>query len=342
MTAVALSAAPSTDLHPVPWRQLAWVAWRRYRLSLISTAALLALLAVSLIISGEHLRSAYDALKACTPTDSAKCRYLDEQFHNKYGAAGFLRPLLLLLPGILGAFVGAPLLARELETGTFRFAWTQGVGRMRWAVALIVPGAVGIAAIMVAFGALISWHQQPLIDYGISGRLEPSTFPTIGPAVAGWTLVGFALGVLAGLLWRRVVAALATAFAVWFGLAYLGSRFRAHYLSPLRTTSLDLSSRNLFVNQWWTYHGARVGQHEIDSKLESLGANVNGNSVSVHVGPGGVDPFQYLLSHGYQQVTSYQPARRFWPFQWIEFGWLAILSVILLGVTFWLLRRRAA
>ena len=35
MTTVALTAAPSTDLRPVPWRQLAWVTWRRYRLSLI-------------------------------------------------------------------------------------------------------------------------------------------------------------------------------------------------------------------------------------------------------------------------------------------------------------------
>ena len=32
----------------------------------------------------------------------------------------------MLLPGLLGVFVGAPVVARELESGTYRFAWTQG------------------------------------------------------------------------------------------------------------------------------------------------------------------------------------------------------------------------
>jgi len=29
-------------------------------------------------------------------------------------------------------FIGAPLLAREFEHGTFRLAWTQGISRRRW------------------------------------------------------------------------------------------------------------------------------------------------------------------------------------------------------------------
>ena len=54
-------------------------------------------------------------------------------------------------------------------------------------------------------------------------------------------------------------------------------------------------------------------------------------------------PFAQCLSHhGYTQLTSYQPASRFWPFQWIEGGWLLALSVLLIAVTVWLVRRRAA
>jgi LPXTG-motif cell wall-anchored protein len=49
-----------------------------------------------------------------------------------------------------------------------------------------------------------------------------------------------------------------------------------------------------------------------------------------------------LLSHGYTQVTSYQPDSRFWTFQWMEFGWLTLLSLLLLTTAFWLLRRRPA
>ena len=50
--------------------------------------------------------------------------------------------------------------------------------------------------------------------------------------------------------------------------------------------------------------------------------------------------FQCFAQHGYTQVTSYQPASRFWPFQWIEGGWLLALSVLLIAVTVWLVRRR--
>ena len=51
---------------------------------------------------------------------------------------------------------------------------------------------------------------------------------------------------------------------------------------------------------------------------------------------------QCLAQHGYTQWTSYQPASRFWPFQWIEGGWLLALSVLLIAVTVWVVRRRAA
>jgi hypothetical protein len=46
--------------------------------------------------------------------------------------------LLTLAPALLGAFAGAPVLARELETGTFRYAWTQGFGRWRWPLGQVV------------------------------------------------------------------------------------------------------------------------------------------------------------------------------------------------------------
>ena len=57
--------------------------------------------------------------------------------------------------------------------------------------------------------------------------------------------------------------------------------------------------------------------------------------------PDNVDPVQYLVQHGFTHVTTYQPADRFWAFQWIEGGWLLALSVLLIAATVWLVRRRA-
>jgi hypothetical protein len=62
-------------------------------------------------------------------------------------------------------------------------------------------------------------------------------------------------------------------------------------------------------------------------------------------GPGGnvpLSPAQCFARHGYTQWTTYQPASRFWPVQFIEAGWLLALSVLLIAATIWLARRRAA
>jgi ABC-type transport system involved in multi-copper enzyme maturation permease subunit len=35
----------------------------------------------------------------------------------------------MFVPAVIGVFVGAPLIAHELESGTFRLAWTHGRSR---------------------------------------------------------------------------------------------------------------------------------------------------------------------------------------------------------------------
>jgi hypothetical protein len=52
-------------------------------------------------------------------------------------------------------------------------------------------------------------------------------------------------------------------------------------------------------------------------------------------------PCSNLIQHGYTQLTTHQPASRFWLFQWIEGGWLLALSLLLMAATVWLVRRRA-
>jgi hypothetical protein len=337
-----LAVAPTpAAIKPVPWHRMGWVAWRRYRTSAFGIGALLAGMAAYLLISGHRARSAYAAVVACKPAHSAACGFLFQNFHNNFGGGNPFRILLLLLPGIVGVFMGAPLLARELETGTFRYIWTQGAGRMRWTVAMLISGVIGIIVIMTAFGALDGWAQQPLIDSGIVNRLHPSIFPVTGTAAAAWTLTGFSLGVLAGALIRRVLPALASAFAIWFGLAYVAATFvRPRYLTPLTTTGADLDPSNLVINSWWTKGGITVGNDQLNSILQAIGVQANGNGFTAQR-PNPTDPYQYLLQHGYMQVTSYQPATRYWTFQWIESGWLVVLSAALLGLTLWLLRRRS-
>ena len=78
--------------------------------------------------------------------------------------------VLLVVPALIGLFWGAPLVARELETGTYRLVWTQGVTRTRWiAIKLAV---VGLASMAVAglFSLMVTWWSSPL------DRVNPNRF----------------------------------------------------------------------------------------------------------------------------------------------------------------------
>jgi hypothetical protein len=65
-------------------------------------------------------------------------------------------------PAVIGIFWGAPLIARELETGTFRLAWTQSITRTRWlAVKLALTGLVAMA-VTEALGLMYGWWAAPI------------------------------------------------------------------------------------------------------------------------------------------------------------------------------------
>ena len=129
---------------------MAGVTWRQHRYALAGVAVLLGMLAVWLWILGTPLHHAYAAAIACHPASSPACAGLDGTFQGMdnllMGPATPGGVFLQVVPVLIGASAGAPVLAREMETGTFRYAWTQGFGRWRWALAKLVLLAVVLAA----------------------------------------------------------------------------------------------------------------------------------------------------------------------------------------------------
>ena len=336
----------SATLRPVPWRRMAWVTWRQHRVLLAGVAVTFGAVAIYLFAMGLQIHDAYAAVSACAPAGSDSCRQVGQNFFGTYQpGVGITQGILQLLPALIGAFAGAPILARELETGTFRFAWTQGVGRTRWAIAKLVPLAIIVTIPGALVSMLFSWYYQPLIAAGdTNGALFPTVFDLSGVALAGWTLIAFALGALAGVVIRRVLPAMFATLVVWAGLAILtGTYLRAHYLAPLVTTSLKEPHPAWVLSLQWVFGGRPAtldminrALAPIDARAESFQVFSPGPST-----PANVDPSNYLTQHGYTLLTTYQPDNRFWTFQWIEGGWLLGLSILLLGTTVWLVRRRA-
>ena len=339
-------AAPDEALAPIPWRGMTWVTWRQHRAALAGLVAALGGLAVYLWVSGLELHHDYAVAAACRPAGSATCAALASAFtaKNSFLTNGLV---LQVLPPLMGAFVGAPWLARELETGTFRFAWTQGLGRRRWvhtklaALALVVTGAA------TAMGALFSWYYGPYFAPGNqalglprSTPLAPGLFDLRAIVFPAWTLGAFALGCLAAIVLRRVVPAIVVTLAVYSALAVaVGGVLRQHYLAPLVTRALTVPSTAWVLSRrWFTSAGRPRSPAAIAQALQQGAPQLAGKGGV----PDAIGPWRYLVRHGFVQVTTYQPAARFWPFQSIEGGWLLALSAVAMVVTVRLVRRRPA
>jgi hypothetical protein len=361
MTALTVADVAEEEPGPqrLPWRRMGWVIWRQHRAGLAGAAVFLGALAAYVWVTGIQLHHAYAAATAaCHQASSAACAAMANGAQNGQGPGGrfdaiddFLANgfILQAVPALIGAFVGAPVLARELETGTFRYAWTLGFGRWRWAAAKLVALAIAVAAAAGALSVLLSWYYQPYFatanqNMGLSeaSPFSAGLFDLHGVAFAGWTLAAFAIGALAGMLIRRVVPAIVATLVAYAGLAFAAGAFlREHYLTPLLTSSLNLPASAWIISQWWTKGGKfAFAGFPSDSLLNRYCPAGPTGPVGPRGKPKGVAIAECLTPHGYTQWTSYHPASQFWPFQWIEAGWLLALSVLLIAAAVWLVRRR--
>jgi hypothetical protein len=359
MTAAAIpSRRERAAARPVPWTRLTWVAWRQHRAALAGAGALLGVIAAYLAYMGWEIHRAYDSFNACLPASlrglpmrqaggppavTPACGALDRAFMSFYGTgrgsvlssginAQVVPFLLLAVPVLVGAFVGGPVLARELESGTFRFAWTQGAGRVRLAAARLVPLAVVLTAAAYGLSALLSWYIGPFVQAGVTGRYPMQLFGTMGTDFAAWTLFSFAVAAFAGVLLRRTVPAMAASIVVLTTADVVTMMaLRQHYATPVVVTGNEPAGiGNLVVGNWFTTTGGvPVNQATVFNDLGRL--------------PFGVTPSTAMLAaHHYLQWWSYQPASRWWQFQLTEGGWLLAASLLLIAATVLLIRRRPA
>ncbi len=344
MTAVTAPAASARVVRPVPWRKLAWVGWRQHRVALGGAAALLAGVSVWMLVSGLQMRSALSTfgLNGCTSLTASSCTTQETVFINDYySGAQIVAGVLTVIPVVIGALLGGPLVSRELETGTFRLSWTQGCGRTRWLAARLVLLAVAVTAGAAAVSAVFSWYYQPMLRLGQDSPLAPQVFDLRGVAFAGWTLAAFAISVCAGALIRRTIPAIVAALAAWSGLLMLVVFWlRSHYQTALtgvglvNSTSGNGQGTPWVLTQWWIQPGGSpASQSEIaalSGQLRQAGGLPTPQAVQ-----------QWFAEQGYLKYFTYQPASRFWHFQLIEGSWLLVLSVLLGAATVWLIRHRA-
>ena len=359
----ALGAAPAqqTGLDRPSWGGLTWIAWRQHRAALTGLAALLGACALALGITGLRMQSAHAALArgGCSVLGavvSSRCGQLEgAYYHAGYpltGNASLVTIGLWALPVLTGMFVAAPLLAREYEAGTYRFAWTQAASRTRWLAAkLILPGAV-LTAASGAFGALLSWWLSLVDQLSGGSRWQPAGFGSTAVTFAAWTLLAFAAGVFAGALVRRTVPAMAAAGGCIAALLLVTYKRLDTLLvsvsplvrpvtllntapyqpgSPLPTFLLGTAVNVAAPPGSWPLRTWVTGVH---------GRLPGGSAVQRFLSLSPPAENRWLAAHHLTVWAAYQPAGRFWLFQAAEGGACLLLALALAAGTAWLVRRQ--
>ncbi|MFJ8887997.1 hypothetical protein ACIRJR_31975 [Streptomyces sp. NPDC102402] len=306
-------------------RQHRWTLWIVGGIALAAVIGMIALALrsshVAEVFAATDCRVDGGAGRAC---DQTTRNYLDSMltYHRMFD---YVATGLIVLPVVFSAFVAGPLIARELESGTFRMAWTQSVSPTRWLVAkLAVPTALLLAVTAVVTAVLARTRSYGDTPYPVQWH-DAHTFSGSGVLPLAHVVFGTAVGALTALLIRRVIPALTvSAFVTGAAVAFF-TYWRAE-LWPTRT----LTSKTLDVqtNIWWVETG----------DLTSTGERLTGTACMQSASIG--DRLQCMANHDITaHYLDYHPASHFWPVQLVETGILLALAALAVALAFRVLRR---
>ncbi len=335
-------------------------ALRQFRTQGLIALVVLVALAILALVTGPHLVHLYDTTIVGCQT-AGDCGPATDALTAADGhLASWLGALVLIVPAVLGVFWGAPLVARELEAGTFRLVWTQSVTRTRWlAVKLAV---VGLAAIVVSGLAslIVTWWASP-IDH-VRGSGFAAMFDERDIVPVAYAAFAFALGAAVGLLVRRVLPAMAATLAGFIAVRFAVVQWvRPHLGSPIRVVSAfavppapgggievgkGLQAGDWVLNEQTLNRAGRVLSDNLFSISVSRGGHL---SVAGQHCPASIqvtspvslpDAVRRCADQlGLRQLITYQPQHRYWLFQWEESAIYVVLAGILVAFCFWWVHR---
>ncbi len=277
---------------------LAWLTWRQHRWTIISTAVVAVVAAFALL-----------------STD------LSDGMTSTIPLSGFYGLIVQTAFGaVIGMFWGAPLIARELEERTYFVAWGQDVTPTNWLRGkLVVLGAIAVV-LGICVGAGDGYRGDQNRTWGM---FEASPIVQIG-----YVLLGLGIGVLAGLLTRHTVTAMAATLVFYTMIrAILAVTVRDRYLPAER--SIARWDQTTSVPQ-----GAlQLGDGFVDTTLKSVPVAEQCERFAI--------PSSCMRSTKSAAGTyvDYQPIERLGTFRVMEFLVCVLIAVAAFYITFRLLRR---
>ncbi|MFF4271245.1 hypothetical protein [Streptomyces sp. NPDC001536] len=234
---------------------------RLHRTALIVWGVLVVAAALTFLWAyGPGADSAAAAWRESCPAQDRTCHW-DTTLNDYYRAVKLAEWAIYWTPLLVAAWAGAALVGRELEDGTARLAWTQGVTPVRWLAAkLTVPAAlltVGTTVLVLLHRMVFTANEFPLSW----GWYEDGPFTANGTVGIAQPLLALAVGALAGLVLRRALPALAAALAVT-ALTQTATGMLTPRLWPYETAAGTLDDYTTPENALWGGQGALTSTGE--------------------------------------------------------------------------------
>jgi hypothetical protein len=333
-------------------------------------AGTLAALAVVAAVTGVQLSHLYSNLVGHCQT-GCDAGINDFLSHDHF-MQNMLDIVALVAPALFGIFWGAPLVAREIESGTYRLAWTQSVTRSRW---LVTKLGVGALATVVAAGALtltITWWYRAVDSVGSN---QYAVFERRDIAPIAYALFAFGSGALIGAIVRRTVPAMAGTLVTYVVARVVTTVWiRPHLLSPSHATTslldsdgfgfisrngsrLTLAARGAAPHNSWELSSQFVtssGHHASSDQLATFlqthcpaivgpppGPQAPGKSFARLADPATFEACRARAAQAFHLLVSYQPAGRYWTFQWLEAGIFVVLAALAAAGCYWWVAKRS-
>jgi hypothetical protein len=327
--------------------------WLQFRLQAIVAGSALVAIALVLAITGPHLVSLYDTTVIHCAAHG-DCSAATTALINADGTIQVaLTFLLLAVPALIGMFWGAPLIAKEFETGTYRLAWTQGVTRTRWLTTKLGVGVLAGLTVTGLLSLMVTWWSSP-IDTVNAKFFDPLVFSTRDLTPVGYAVFAMMLGVTAGLLMRRTIPALFSTLAGFVAIRYvMNSLVRPHLMAPLHQvlainarSPLDMGETPTGFQVTATTRGVLPGDWVYSNRIVDNAGRAPTTAFLHRACPLSHASAQVNyktcannLAARFHELVTYQPQSRYWTFQWYEMAIYMVLAIVLGGICLLWIRR---
>ncbi|MFD8572315.1 transmembrane transport protein [Streptomyces sp. NPDC059639] len=208
-----------------------WLVWRQHRAAYWTLIGLtLVGVLVMVVLRGQMT----DYLNTSAPKSGA----LPPDFEKYSGRLFSIGGYLTYVPALTGVFLGAPLFAGDLESGTAKLVTSQSVSRLRWLTTKLALTAVLIALSTTALSVTFAWWWSPV--RGRDDSLEWTSgvfFDGTGPVPVAYALLTFTLGAAIGLLLRRTLVSMAVTLGAMVAIGLVWDRFRLNLGHVLTITT---------------------------------------------------------------------------------------------------------